>query len=80
MKGNSVKSTKETSDLKGYVEDMLREQKLSSQKLLHLVGWVSLFNNVELIPATNDMYSPPLSHPSRQTTGASKVLDDFKNG
>ena len=36
-KSRVLSSSKETSDLKGYVEVMMREYKLSSQKLTHLV-------------------------------------------
>ena len=36
----AIRGTKESSDLKDYAEKMMREQKLSSQKLNQLVGCV----------------------------------------
>lgn len=73
-------TTKESMDLKEYAEKMMREQKMSSQKLVQLVSLSSFPYPVGNVIAANDTYSTLLSSKPRKTTNPHKVVGDAQDG
>ena len=67
-------------DLKEYAEKMMREQKMSSQKLVQLVSLSSFPYPVGNVIAANDTYSTLLSSKPRKTTNPHKVVGDAQDG
>ena len=72
-------STKESLELKEYAEKMLKEQKLSSQKINQLVSDKSSFNFIDTVITANDTYDILLSSTFRKTARFDSNSNDFEN-
>ena len=72
-------ATKESLELKDYAEKMMREQRMSSQKLNQLVYTFLLNNELGVVLAADDTYNRLLSYEHREAPNPHQVSGNSQN-